>query len=191
VPIATWREITQQEAHNLYQQGTPVLLYSERTWEHTKKITGAWGPNQNMRTLIFGDAKMQAESATGTSMALCYLDARRGSFSNDTWKSWFSTDPAMLFDDNDQNITYFGPCVQFPFTTHYTVIASDGQITEYPDHIGALQGFAQSPLQNVRSENTTRIAAPHFSYYHDVTCPDGVYRLEFFGSDVDKQGYTI
>jgi hypothetical protein len=191
IPISTWREITKQEARITYQQGKPVLLYSEQTWEHTKKTTEAWGPNQNMRTLIFGTAEMPPAAPSGSSMALCYLDARQGSFSNGTWKSWFASDPVRLFGDTDQPITFFGPYIQYPFTTHYTVVASDGQISEYPDHIGALQGFATSPLQEEHNGNIVRIVVPHFSYYHDITCPSGVYRLEFFGSEVNKQGYTL
>lgn len=191
VPISTWREITKQEAHTTYQQGKPVLLYSEQTWEQTKKTTGAWGPNQNMCTLIFGTAEMPAVAPSGIRMALCYLDARQGSFSNDTWKSLFASDPVRLFSDADQSITFFGPYIQYPFTTHYTVVASDGQVSEYPDHLGALQGFATSALQEEHNGDTVRIVAPHFSYYYDVTCPSGVYRLEFFGSEVNKPGYTL
>ncbi|HEY4389141.1 MAG TPA: hypothetical protein VGN34_32240 [Ktedonobacteraceae bacterium] len=192
VPISTWREIGQEEARAAYHQGRPVLLYSEPTWKHVKKIPGAWRPNRNMRALIFGDARVQQEAVSGTDYAVCYLDARRGTFSNASWKIWFSSDTATLFDHGNQNaITYLGPCMQFPFTTHYTVIASDGHIFEYADRAGALQGFSTFLLQEVRKGNAIQTIAPHFCYYHEIICPSGVYRIEFFGSHMDEPGYKI
>jgi hypothetical protein len=32
---------------------------------------------------------------------------------------------------------------------------------------------------------------PQFCYYHEITCPGGVYRLEFFGPRMDEEGYQI
>jgi hypothetical protein len=32
---------------------------------------------------------------------------------------------------------------------------------------------------------------PRFCYYHEVQCPSGAYRLEFFGSRMDEQGYKV
>lgn len=189
VPISTWREIAQEEARATYHQGRPVLLYSEHTWEHSKETLGAWRPNRNMRTIIYGNAWVQPEATSGTGYAVCYLDTKQGTFSNASWRNWFSSDTAMLLGHSDPSITFLGPCIQFPFTTHYAVIASDGHVSEYPDRAGALQGFATSPLQEVRHGNAVQTVAPHFCYYHEVTCPSGVYRLEFFGLHMNEQGY--
>ncbi|HEX4203615.1 MAG TPA: hypothetical protein VHZ51_05350 [Ktedonobacteraceae bacterium] len=189
VPISTWREITQKEAQLTYQQGTPVLLYSEHTWEHSQKTPGSWRPNRNMRAIIDGNTLSQPEATSGIDYAVCYLDTTRGTFSNDSWKRWFSSVAASLFNDHDQPITFLRPCIQFPFTTHYTVIAADGRVTEYPGHAEALQGFATAPLQEVRHGNAVQTVALHFCYYYEVTCPSGTYRLEFFGPRMNEQGY--
>ena len=95
-----------------------------------------------------------------------------------------------MFSTNSQPITFLRPCIQFPFTTHYTIIASDGRVSEYADRAAALQGFATAPLQEVSQGNTVQIVAPHFCYYHEVTCPSGTYRLEFFGPRMHEQGYS-
>jgi hypothetical protein len=191
VPISAWREIAQEEARATYHQGRPVLLYSEHTWEHSKETPGTWKPNRNMRTIIYGNAWVRPEATSGTDYAVCYLDAKQGTFSNASWRNRFSSDTAILFDHSDQSITFLGPCMQFPFTTHYTVIASDGHVSEYADRAGALQGFATFPLQEVHNGNAVQTLAPHFCYYHDVICPSGVYRIEFFGPRMDELGYTV
>jgi hypothetical protein len=191
VPISTWREITQEEARATYHQGKPVLLYSEHTWEHRKETPGTWRPNRNMRVIIYGNAWVQPDAVSGTDAAVCYLNAKQGTYSNASWRKWFSSDTAILFDHCDRSITFLSPCMQFPFTTHYTVIASDGHVSEYADRAGALQGFATSPLQEVRNGNAVQTVAPHFCYYHEVACPSGVYHLEFFGPRMDEQGYTV
>ena len=53
VPLSTWKEITQEEAHTAYQQGIPVLLYSEHSWDQPKGAARAWGANRNMRVIIY------------------------------------------------------------------------------------------------------------------------------------------
>jgi len=128
VPLPTWREISQEEAHVLYYQGIPILLYGEHAWEHPKGAPGTWRPNRNMRIIIYGNACVQLEAVSGTEYAVCYLDPKRGTFSNDSWRAWFSSDTATILDGSAHStITFLGPCVQFPYTTHYTVIASDGK----------------------------------------------------------------
>lgn len=167
VPLSTWREISLEEAHATAQQGIPVLLYGEHTWE-----------NQ--------------QGAAGTDYAVCYLDPQRGTFSNAAWRAWFVTDAATIFTNNAHSaITFLRPCVQFPSTTHYTVIASDGHIHEYADHAEAIQGFQALPSQEVSNGSHVQTIFPRFSYYHEVTCPSGVYRLEFFGPRMNEQGYQV
>src|SRR5205814_9303889 len=87
--------------------------------------------------------------------------------------------------------TFLAPCVQLSYTTHYTVMASDGQIHAYADRAGAIEGFQAFPPQEVGEESDLHTIFPQFCYYHEVTCPDGVYRLEFFGPRMDEQGYHI
>ena len=87
-------------------------------------------------------------------------------------------------------ITFLGPCVQFPYTTHYTVIASDGHVHEYADGAEAVQGFHTLLLREGSNGSQVQTVFPRFCYYHEVTCPSGVYRLEFFGTRMDGQGYT-
>ena len=81
--------------------------------------------------------------------------------------------------------------MQFPYTTHYTVIASDGQVYEYAGHVEAIQGFHTLLPQAVSNGSQVQTVFPQFCYYHDVTCPSGMYRIEFFGSRIDKQGYKV
>lgn len=144
-----------------------------------------------MRAIIFGDATPQPEITSASIYAVCYLDVRQGTFANVSWKTYFSSDPDFLFRCQNQSITFLRPCMQFPFTTHYTVIAPDGRVSEYPDRITALQGFRDTPLQEMNQGNIIQIVAPHFCYYHEVTCPGGTYRLEFFGPHMNEQGYTL
>lgn len=192
IPISTWQEITQEEARVIYQQGTPILLYGEHTWKHTQETPGTWSPNHNMRAIIFGNTLTRPEATSGTEYAVCYLDIRQGIFSNASWKTWFSSDPSILFNHTDQpGITFFRPCVQFPFTTHYTVIAPDGSVSEYPGRAEALQGFVAAPIQEEHLGNAIYIVAPHFYFYHEVTCPSGTYRLEFFGPHMNERGYMV
>jgi hypothetical protein len=193
VPISTWQEISPAEAHAAYQDGIPVLLYGENTWEHAEGAFGQWGAGRNMRTLIFGDAVLPPEEVAGIEYAVRYLDARRGNSSNAAWKAWFASDSATIFDGSDLSaITFFGPCFQFPYTTHFTVIAADGHTHEYANGAEAIQGFEAFLLQERDDGSSVHtIIFPQFCYYHEVTCPDRVYRLEFFGPHMDEQGYQI
>lgn len=188
VPLSTWQEISQEEAHTTYQQGIPILLYGEHSWEHLKGATRAWSPNRHMRAIIYGNDGEQPEAVSGTEYAVCYLDLKRGTFSNATWKAWFSSNTAMILDGSLHSAI---TCVQFPYMTHYTVIASDGHIHEYSDRAGAIQGFQTFPPQEVGEESDLHTVFPQFCYYHEVTCPGGIYRLEFFGPHMDEQGYQI
>jgi hypothetical protein len=192
VPLSTWREISREEAYTTYQQGMPVLLYGEHAWEHPKGTTGTWGASKNMRVIISGNAGVQPEAVSGTDYAVCYLDQQRGTFSNTVWKAWFASDTQTMLEGGDHStITFFGPCVQFPYTTHYTVIAADGQIHEYADSAGAVQGFQTLPPQAVGNRSQAQTVFPQFCYYHEVTCPSGVYRIEFFGPRMDERGYQV
>jgi hypothetical protein len=191
VPLSTWREITQAEAQATYQQGIPVLLYGEHTWEHPSGSPNTWGANRNMRALIDGNARVHPDAVSGTDHAVCYLDLHGGTFSNDVWKAWFSSDTAVIFDDSAASATTFlTPCFQFPYTTHYTVIASDGHVHEYADIAGAIQGFQSLPPRKTGRGGQAQIVFPQFCYYHEVSCPSGVYRIEFFGPHMDEQGYV-
>ena len=192
VPLSTWREISQEEAFATYQQGIPVLLYGEHVWEHPKGVTGMWSASKNMRVFISGYAGVQPEAVSGTDYAVCYLDLQRGTFSNTVWKDWFASDTATMLEGGDHStITCFGPCVQFPYTTHYSVIAADGQVHEYATSAEAIQGFQTLPPREVSSGNQVQTVFPQFSYYHEVTCPSGVYRIEFFGPHMDERGYQV
>jgi hypothetical protein len=192
VPLSTWSEISQEEAHTTFHQGIPVLLYGEHAWEHPKGATGMWGVSNNMQFIISGNAGVQPEAVSGTDYAVCYLDPQRGTFSNTVWKAWFASDTAMMLEGGDHStITFFGPCVQFPYTTHYTVIASDGQVHEYTTSAEAVQGFRSLPPQAVDNRSQVQMVFPQFCYYHEVTCPSGVCRIEFFGPRMDEQGYQI
>ncbi len=192
VPLSTWREISQEEAYATSQQGIPVLLYGEHSWEHPKGVSGTWSPNKNVHVIISGNAGVQPEAVSGTDYAVCYIDQQRGTFSNTVWKAWFASDTATMLEDGDHStIIFFGPCVQFPSTTHYTVIASDGQVHEYTDSAGAVQGFQTLPPREVSSGSQVQTVFPQFCYYHEVTCPSGVYRIEFFGPRMDERGYQV
>jgi hypothetical protein len=191
VPISTWKEITPGEARVTYQQGKPILLYGEHTWKQSKTSSRMWRTNRNMRSIISGNDWIPPEDNTGTNYAVCYLSTGQGTFSNVAWKNWFSTDTALLFEAHDQAIIFFGACVQFPFTTHYTVVAANGDVSEYPDHASALQGFITIPLPEENTGAAAQTVIPHFCYYHEVLCPSGVYRLEFFGPRMDERGYRV
>ena len=192
VPLSTWREISQEEAQATYRQGIPVLLYGEHAWEHPQGAFRTWSANKNMRVMISGNAGVQPEAVSGTDYAVCYLDPQRGTFSNTVWQAWFASDTATMLEGGDHStITFFGPCVQFPYTTHYTVIAADGQVHEYADRAGAIQGFQTLPPQKESNGSQAQTIFPRFGYYHEVQCPSGVYRLEFFGSHMDEQGYKV
>lgn len=192
VPLSTWREISQDQAQATYQQGIPVLLYGEHVWEHPKGATGTWSANKNMQFIISGNAVEQPEAVSGTDYAVCYLDPQRGAFSNTVWKAWFASDTATMLEGGDHStITFLGPCVQFPYTTHYTVIASDGQVHEYTTSAEAVQGFQTLPPQAVDNRSQVQMDFPQFCYYHEVTCPSGVYRIEFIGPHMDERGYQV
>jgi hypothetical protein len=193
VPISTWQEISPAEAHAAYQDGIPVLLYGENAWRHPEGASESWGASRNMCTLIFGDAVLPPEVVAGIDYAVCYLDARRGNYSNASWRAWFASDSATIFDGSDLSaITFFGPCFQFPYTTHFTVIAADGDIHEYSNGAEAIQGFETLISQEGDHGSPTQdVVFPQFCYYHEVTCPDGIYRIEFFGSHMDEQGYQV
>jgi hypothetical protein len=192
VPLFTWREITQEEAQATSQQGIPVLLYGEHSWEHPKGASGTWSANRNMRVIISGNAGMQPETVSGTDYAVCYIDHQRGTFANTVWKAWFASETATMLEGGDHStITFFGPCVQFPYTTHYTVIAADGQVHEYASSAEAVQGFQTLPPQAVGKRSQGQTVFPQFCYYHEITCPTGVYRIEFFGPRMDERGYQV
>ncbi len=191
VPLSTWREITQAEASATFRQGIPVLCYYEHAWEHPKGDVGMWSANRNMRAIISGNTWEHTEVVSGIDYAVCYLDPQRGTFSNAAWRAWSASDPTTIFDgDVHRRITFLGPCVQFPYTTHYTVIASDG-VHEYADRAEALQGFQAFLLQEVAKGGDSYTIFPQFCYYHEVTCPSGVYRLEFFGPRMGERGYRV
>ena len=192
VPLCAWREISQEEAYATYQQGIPILLYGEHAWEHPKGASSTWSVSKNMQFIIYGNALEHPESVSGTAYAVCYLDRQRGTFSNTVWKAWFSSDPITILQGSDQSaITFLCPCLQFHYTTHYTVIASDGQIHEYADSAGAMQGFQTLPPREVSSGSRVQTVFPQFCYYHEVTFPSGVYRIEFFGPRMDERGYQV
>jgi hypothetical protein len=44
-------------------------------------------------------------------------------------------------------------------------------------------------VSNGRSVQT--IVFPQLYYYHEGTCPNSVYRLEFFGPHMDEQRYPV
>ncbi|HEU5381205.1 MAG TPA: hypothetical protein VFV38_37750 [Ktedonobacteraceae bacterium] len=192
VPFSTWREISQTEAQTLSQQGIPILLYGEHAWERPQGASRTWSANKNMRVIIFGSAGVQPEAISGTDYAVCYLDPQRGTFSNSVWKARFASDTATLLAGGDHStITFFRPSVQFPFTTHYTVIAADGQVHEYATSMEAIQDFQTLPPRRMSSGSQVQTIFPQFCYYHEVTCPSGVYRLEFFGPRMDERGYRV
>jgi len=76
-----------------------------------------------------------------------------------------------------------------PSLTHYTVIAANGQIHEYATSAEAIESFQSLPPQEVNSGSQLQTVFPQFCYDHEVTCPSGVYRLEFFGPHMDEPGY--
>jgi hypothetical protein len=193
VPLATWQEISPAEAHAAYQDGIPILLYGENTWGHTEGASEPWGAGRNMSVLIFGNAVLQPEVVAGIEYAVRYLDAHRGHSSNAAWRIWFASDSTTIFDSSDLSaITFFGPCFQFPYTTHFTVIAADGHIHEYANRAEAIQSFeAFLPQERDHESSAHTVIFPQLCYYHEVTCPGGVYRLEFFGPHMDEQGYQV
>ncbi|HLH63164.1 MAG TPA: hypothetical protein VKV20_15900 [Ktedonobacteraceae bacterium] len=191
VPLSTWREISQEEACRTYQQGLPVLLLSEHAWKHPKGAARSWDANKNMRFIISGNAQEHPESDSGTGYAVCYLDLQRGVFSNASWKKWFSPDLRIFEGSDHGDITFLVPCIVFPSTTHYTVIAADEQVYEYADCAGAIRGFQALPARKVSNGSAIQTIFPQFCYYHEVTCPGGTYRLEFFGPRMDEQGYKV
>ena len=192
VPISTWKEISQADAQATAHLGIPVLLYCEHAWERPQGVPRAWGANANMRILIFGSAVVQPEARSGTDDAVCYLDPQRGSFSNAAWKARLPSDGVALLSGGDHSaITFLAPAVRFPSTTHYSVIAADGQIHTYATSAEAIEGFQRLPPQEVNNGGQAHTVFPQFCYYHNVTCPSGVYRLEFFGPRMDEPGYQV
>ena len=144
-----------------------------------------------MRVIIYGDDREHPGAVSGTDYAVCYLDLQRGTFSNASWRKWFSSDSAIFESSDHSDITFLVPCIEFPSTTHYTVIAADGQAYEYADRAEAIQGFHTLPPQKVNNGNAIQTVFPQLCYYDEVTCPSGVYRLEFFGPRMDEQGYKV
>ncbi|HLG76458.1 MAG TPA: hypothetical protein VFA09_13875 [Ktedonobacteraceae bacterium] len=191
VPLSTWREVSQEEARTTYQQGIPILLFSEHASEHPKGGSGYWSASKNMRVIINGDEREHLGAVSGTDYAVCYLDLQRGTFSNASWRKWFSADCTILESSDHSDITFLVPCMQFPSTTHYTVIAADGQVYEYAGRAEAIQHFHTLPPQQVSNGSAVQTVFPQFCYYHEVTCPSGVYRLEFFGPRMDERGYEV
>jgi hypothetical protein len=193
VPIPAWKEISQEEAFVLSQQAIPILLYGKHAWEHQKGSSGTWRPNRNMQRIIYGDVHTQPETVSGTEDAVGYLDPKRGMFSNAAWRAWFSSNAATLLDGNTPSTaTFFAPYVQFPYSTHYTVVAPDGHIHECADRAEAIQQFDAFPLQEEDNGSAGQtVVAAQFCYYHDVICSSGTYRLEFFGPRMEEQGYQV
>lgn len=151
-----------------------------------------WGASKNMQFIIYGNAGVQPEALSGTDYAVCYLDQQRGTFTNTVWKAWFASDTATLLEGGDHStITFFDPCMQFPYTTHYSVIVSDGQVHEYTTSAEAVQGFRTLPPQAVDNRSQVQTVFPQFCYYREVTCPSGIYHIEFFGPRMDERGYQI
>src|SRR6266568_5945178 len=110
VPISTWGEVLQEEAYALYQRGIPVVLFGEHAWEHHKGSTGDWRPNKNMRVIIYGNDWEQPEASSGTEYAVCYSDPKRGTFSNDAWRNWFSSDHSTILDGSiSSTVTFLIP----------------------------------------------------------------------------------
>jgi hypothetical protein len=193
VPLSTWQEISQEEAHTAYRQGIPVLLYGEHSWKHLKGAMRAWSSNRHMRAIIYGTDVEQPEVVTGTEIAVCYLDLQRGACSNATWRAWFSSDNDIIFAYGSERspITFLGSYMQYPYTTHYTAIAVDGHVHDCADRFEAVQCFETLPSQEVNTGNGLQVIFPQLCYYHEVTCPSGTYRLEFFGPRMDEQGYKV
>lgn len=192
VPVSMWQEISQEEAYATYQRGSPLLLYSEHSWEHPKDAFRTWRPNRNMRVMIYGDAREPVEAISGTDYAICYLDVQRGNGSNASWRAWFSSEINKIFNDSAPSaIIFLRPSVQFPYTTHYTVIACEGHVYEYAARAEAIRGFQALLPQEVSNGNDLPIVFPQLCYYHEVSCPDGVYHLEFFGPRMDEPGYKV
>ncbi|GHO62584.1 hypothetical protein KSC_014760 [Ktedonobacter sp. SOSP1-52] len=192
IPISTWMEISPEEACTNYQEGSPILLYGEHRWEHLKEASETWRPNRNVCTIIYGNAKEVPEVVSGVEYAVCYLDPKRGHAANASWRAWFSSDVATLLNGSThRNILFLSPCMQFPSTTHYTVIAADGQVHEYSDRAKAIQGYALLASQEAHDQSHLHSIFPQFCYYHEIICPDGVYRIEFFGPRMNEQGYKV
>jgi hypothetical protein len=192
-PLPTWREISAAEANALFQQGNPILLYGEHACKHPQEAMEAWKPARNMYNIIYRDERTQPEAISETESAVCYLDPKQGTFSNTTWRAWFPSDTAALLAGNphEGTITFLAPCVQFPYTTHYTVMASDGHVYPYADRDGAIQGYQTFSPQEVGKEHDLHAIFPQFCYYHEVTCPSGIYHLEFFGPHMNEWGYAV
>lgn len=55
----------------------------------------------------------------------------------------------------------------------------------------AVPGFQTLPLREMSSGSPVQMVSPQFSYYHEVRCPSGIYRLEFFGPRMDESGYEV
>ena len=107
------------------------------------------------------------------------------------WKAWFASDASTILGGSAAStITFLVPCLQFPYTTHNTVIAADGYVHEYADSAGAIQGFQTLPPREASSGSRVQTIFPQFCYYHEVTCPSGIYRIEFFGPRMDERGYA-
>ena len=71
------------------------------------------------------------------------------------------------------------------------MIAADGQVNEYATSAEAVQGFQPLSPREVSNGSQVQTVSPQFSYYHEVTCPSGVYRIEFFGPRIDERGYRV
>src|SRR5439155_10334901 len=47
------------------------------------------------------------------------------------------------------------------------------------------------PLKKSSNGSQIQTVFPQFSYYHELECPSGIYRLEFFGPRMAEQGYKV
>lgn len=190
VPLSAWQEISAEEAQTSYSYGMPILLYHEIPWKHTPGVLEPWRANWNMHQIIFGNTLLEPEVVSGTTYAIRYLDPDRGQFSNASWRRWFASDSLTIFDGSDLSTSRFlRPWKLFPYTTHYTVLASSGQTYEYASRDKAIEGFNAIPFQEGSKGSHLRTTFPQLCYYHDVTCAGGIYRLEFLGPRMDEPGY--
>ena len=56
-----------------------------------------------------------------------------------------------------------------------------------------VSGYGPGKRMPIQCPACSKVNPPdaQFCYYDEVTCPSGIYRLEFFGSRIDKQGYKV
>ncbi|GCE30212.1 hypothetical protein KDA_56960 [Dictyobacter alpinus] len=186
IPISAWKELSRQEARQHYEQGNPLLLYSEHTWNHAYGNNTMWSSNKNMRAIIYSSTPQLPDEASGISYGLYYLDSIHGNFANSSWEAWFSSTIENIFAENSHT-TFLKPFIQFPASLHYTIIAADGHVEEYASADEAVQGFQTMPAL----QQDGKVSLPEFCYYCEVTTSSGRYRIEFFGPRMNEPGYPV